>query len=169
MSILNTKQIEDNLPSKLSELIVLAVKNLNKVEKMPDYAIDMSTWHDKRTYLEDKCCVCFAGSVMACELNVDKELYLSPRYFNESLKWKFASLDAIRKYCIAESLAFIERANRKEHIKHNVNLENEIISKLCSLRKVSGFYQNLSSYEEDAKLFKLNMLYIAKELKKLNL
>lgn len=168
MSILNIKKIKDNLPSKLSELIKLAVKDLNKVEKMPDYAVDMSIWHDQKDFFGDICSVCFAGSVMACELNVDKELYLSPGYFNKSLEWKFNALDYIRKYQIATALAYIERANGGKDVKLNIILEDKIISKLCSLRKVSGFYQNLSSYEEDAKLFKLNMLYIAKELKKLN-
>jgi hypothetical protein len=47
-----------------SELITLAVRDLEKVEKDPGYSVEMNDWH-RFSQLSQTCRVCFAGSIMA--------------------------------------------------------------------------------------------------------
>lgn len=53
---------------KPSELIRLALHDLEIVEKDPQYKVDMSVYHKAEA---DKCFVCFAGAVMAVSLHAD--------------------------------------------------------------------------------------------------
>lgn len=56
------------LPNKPSELIHLAMNDLEAVEKNPLYRVDMEVWHEM---FNTKCHVCLAGAVMACTLAFD--------------------------------------------------------------------------------------------------
>ena len=168
--LIELQSIEDNLPSKLSDLIKLAVKDLTKVEKMPNYSIDMSTWHSiKSIFNEEICSVGFAGSVMACELQIEHGRNAIPFYFTGSLDYKFNALDEIRKYNIQAALMYTEPELFSEKKYEYSILESQIIDKLEKLRRKVMTKLWLSKYSENPKLFKLNMLYIAKELKKINL
>ena len=61
----------NKLPDKPSELIRLALDDLEKAEKSPTYEVNMDRWH---TQEEDGIChVCLAGSVMAFSLDVPAE------------------------------------------------------------------------------------------------
>lgn len=51
------------LPDKPSELIRLAVADLERAEASPDYIIDMGCWHEPIP--NGLCAVCFAGAVIA--------------------------------------------------------------------------------------------------------
>lgn len=53
------------LPGRPSELICLALDDLEKAEKSDRYKIDMRKWHHPAG---GKCAVCLAGSVMAFSL-----------------------------------------------------------------------------------------------------
>lgn len=168
--LIELQSIEDTLPSKLSDLIKLAVKDLTKVEKMPNYSIDMGTWHDIKSIFNcEICSVCFAGSVMACELHIEFGRSAIPYYFKESLNYKFHALDEIRKYNIQAALIYTELNTLNEKRDECKILEKQIIDKLEKLRKKDMTKWWLPEYSENPKLFKLNMLYIAKELKKNNL
>lgn len=48
--------------------ITLAMKDLQRAEKSPDYVIDMLNWHNPKS---DGCHVCLAGAVMAFEFYRD--------------------------------------------------------------------------------------------------
>lgn len=63
------------LPKKPSELLRVALADLEAVENMPGYVIDMGTWHSPQS---DGCHVCHAGAVMANSLNVEKSFYAYP-------------------------------------------------------------------------------------------
>lgn len=57
------------VPAKLSELIQLALDDIDKCEKDPRYEIKMNMWHSP-VYGDNedstpRCCVCLAGAVMA--------------------------------------------------------------------------------------------------------
>jgi len=75
------------LPHKRSELIRLAVADLEKCEHDSRFIIDMSCWIIST---RDTCAVCLAGSVMAQTLNMDDrktKIHIFLRYFPEmSLK-----------------------------------------------------------------------------------
>lgn len=60
------------LPDKPSDLIDLALADLEKAEKSDDYIIEMNVWHKPND--DGKCLVCLAGAVMAFSLNFDREM-----------------------------------------------------------------------------------------------
>lgn len=165
------KQIEDTLPIKLSELIRLAIKDLNKVEKMPDYVVDMGAWHSEHFLYSNICKVCLAGSVMACELKLEHGRLATPYYFNQSLSYKLNALNEVRKYNISNALGYLNVNEYSENLESYNRIEKDINSKILMLRHKTKAYTPtlLEEYNENKVVFKLNMLYIAKELKKLNL
>lgn len=73
----------NKLPDTPSALIRVAIADMEKVLSMPQrYRIVMNTWHNpidiytqEEFASEDmRCCVCFAGSVMAQTLGIDDKL-----------------------------------------------------------------------------------------------
>ena len=58
------------LPDKPSELIRVALADLEKVEADPRYSVHMGDWH--RSF-GNYCAVCLAGSVMAMSLHLNPE------------------------------------------------------------------------------------------------
>lgn len=71
------------LPDKKSELLRLAVRNLEEVESMPDvYKVNMDAWHYPRLDFDDKCHVCVAGSVIARTLGAKPDQVRLPYHFD---------------------------------------------------------------------------------------
>lgn len=64
------------LPNKPSELIRLAVSDIQKVAKDPKYGIYMGTWHWKDN--DGKCYVCLAGAVLAKTLKISRRKSIDP-------------------------------------------------------------------------------------------
>ena len=64
------KKRKFKLPSKPSDLIDLAVDDLERVEKDKRFVVDMGTYNSHEA---GKCHVCFAGSVMAKSLELVSE------------------------------------------------------------------------------------------------
>lgn len=71
-------EITDTLPSKASELIRLALRDLRAVESEPDkFIVDMYEWHRPVSLNGDgPCVVCLAGSVLAKSLSVESGEYV---------------------------------------------------------------------------------------------
>lgn len=63
------------LPNKPSELLNLALNDLELCEKDSKYVINMGTWHLPE---EEDCLVCLAGAVMAKSLDCDIDAEISP-------------------------------------------------------------------------------------------
>lgn len=64
--------------TKPSELIRIAVKDLEQVEAdKENYRVDMGAWH-RRLPKQKKCMVCFAGAVMAMEYVKDPSKEVDP-------------------------------------------------------------------------------------------
>lgn len=73
----------NNPPDKPSELILMALEDLEAVERDPEYIVNMDTYHYRYPGV---CAVCFAGSVMAKRLGAnrlgaDVEMDLFPSHF----------------------------------------------------------------------------------------
>ncbi len=64
------------LPDKPSELIRVALADLEKCEKDPDYEIFMGVWHSPKP--AGYCEVCLAGAVIAKTLGSDKGESIAP-------------------------------------------------------------------------------------------
>lgn len=87
------------LPDKPSALIRVALKDLMAVEKMKKiYEVNMGQWHERSGYdYDDKCHVCFAGSVIARSLKTEITLTRSPSDFNHDTSRKLSALDEFRE------------------------------------------------------------------------
>ena len=90
------------LPSKPSELINLALKDLKAVEKSRQYVVNMNHWHETdRQYdnsiPEGTCAVCFAGSVMAQTCKAPANKSFGVKNFGRENTDKFIALDEFRE------------------------------------------------------------------------
>lgn len=70
------------LPDKPSELIRLALADLEKAEESRAYSVDMGMWHGYDE-ISGKCTVCLAGAVMAGTLGVELNTTAGPGDFWE--------------------------------------------------------------------------------------
>lgn len=91
----DTLAIPDTLPDKPSELIRLAIADLEKIEADSKYKVDMSEWHYPISGTR-QCCACFAGAVMAGQLDCNAGLDYQPQDFVDSIYCKLKALDALR-------------------------------------------------------------------------
>lgn len=87
---------DKTLPDLPSELIRLAIKDLEIAEKSSRYTVNMGYFHTpKRTWYGRRVClVCLAGAVMAGTLDVSIDLELEPGAFVDSdVRDKLRALD----------------------------------------------------------------------------
>lgn len=100
------------LPDKPSELIMLALKDLNLVRGDDRYKIDMICWHVKyRT--EEVCRVCLAGSVMAKTLHatIEDDAGIRPEFYETDTKCKLEALDNFRQGHVVSGLVRMNLLN----------------------------------------------------------
>ena len=99
--------------NKLSDLINIALNDLEVVEQMPEiYKVDMGNWHGPQYDGEDVwrnsspiiCAVCFAGCVMANTLKCNPNDQFHPSFFDSDTKLKLVFLDHIRNGFIDDAL-----------------------------------------------------------------
>ena len=89
------------LPGTPSNLIRLALEDLEKVRKDSRYEIDMNQWHSPNIY-NSRCSVCLGGNVIAKSLDT-YSIYHAPHDFpKESLALK--ALDNFRQGYLCEGL-----------------------------------------------------------------
>jgi hypothetical protein len=86
---------------KPSELIKMALEDLEKCEQDPKYKIYMSTWCEMH---RDQCHVCFAGAIMAQRFR-----YENADLDNFDVVWRnrFKALDRFRRGEVSEALAIL--------------------------------------------------------------
>jgi cytochrome c551/c552 len=112
------------LPNKPSEILKVALKDLETVEAMPDkYKIDMNSWMWKQG---KTCSVCHAGAVMACTLGEEPSVYERiPSHFDDETNAKLSFINNIREGEIGDGLEALENAG--------------VISELDYLRGLDAF------------------------------
>ena len=88
---------ESKLPDKPSELIRVALGDLQKCIDDPHYSIDMNNWH---VPCVGYCSVCLAGAVMAKTFEIDPRAGTTPgKYFKR--EWNnpdFIKLEALDRF-----------------------------------------------------------------------
>ncbi len=99
------------LPDKPSELIRLALKDLEACERSPNYFVDMDTWHKP---LFGQCAVCLAGAVMARTLGINRDADVSPPDLGAATDDRLSALDALRLGEIGEALVNLNIARPPE-------------------------------------------------------
>jgi len=109
----------NKLPDKPSELLILAMEDLEKVEKSDHlYTIDMGSWveHD---YYDGKCAVCHAGAVMVGTLGADIKKSYDPSDFDPDTKRKLRAIESIRRGDIDAFLYDLKIENIPEGLKES--------------------------------------------------
>lgn len=85
------------LPDLPSDLIELALADLEKVEKRKrHYVVDMDCWHSTDRW-DGKCAVCFAGGVMAMSLGAKRSEGSGPTAFYGDTRNKLYALNSFRE------------------------------------------------------------------------
>lgn len=138
------------LPDKASELIRLAIDDLEKTEKDDRYKINMTRWHvpDYEDY--KVCSVCLAGAVMAQSLDANPYEWVSPSVYQIDVALKLKALNYLRYmvgYCLEDGLALLDQTMP----------ENLVLP------------DNPVEYEKDPGLFKQQMRDLASELERCGL
>lgn len=117
------------LPSKLSEVLGVAIKDMAKIAKLRDravvghkpvpYRISMGHWHEQQFANSRNspgstvCAVCFAGSVMAGSLGVSRSVATTPGHLHdngeisERDRNRLYALNALRQFEIADAMATV--------------------------------------------------------------
>jgi hypothetical protein len=93
------------LPTVPSQLIRLALKDLEEVEKNPSYKVYMSAWHQPQP--EGPCLVCLAGAVMAQSLGVCSNNEYNPDDFEGHNRLAFMALNCFRLWEVAYGCSFL--------------------------------------------------------------
>lgn len=91
------------LPDKPSELIDLALHDLELCEKDPRYEIDMQDWHNPQGE-NGRCAVCFAGATLAKSLDVTPSELKEPPDFDEDTEAKLGALNEFRTGDVQDGL-----------------------------------------------------------------
>lgn len=120
------------LPDRLSDLLELALSDLEKVEWDGRYVVRMSTWH---TPFDGKCYVCLAGAIIAGTLGEEVEASLAPRHFDRDTEKKLLVLDLLR-------LGIVWKALEDLGLRRSGNLPS---------------YWNVTSYEDSPSRFKQDL------------
>lgn len=135
------------LPGKPSELITLAMDDLNRAERSDKYSVSMSNWHYPMQGGE-RCYVCFAGAVMAMTMKVPIDFEIdSPDQFLGANSNKLASLDYFRLGNVRAAFGELGRSEERGE----------------------EFDRNIPSYIFKKRAFKLAMRRLARDLEKAGL
>lgn len=127
------------LPNKLSELIRVALADLESVEGDPRYLVDMQRWHHP-DFKKNTCQVCLAGSVMAKTLGATIDQFKT--YGDYFQGHKLIALDFVRSGHLHDALHYMACINFQ------------------GLPKIV----DVPEYDEDSQGFKEALLYIIKIL-----
>lgn len=132
------------LPDTLSELLSVALDDLEATERDPRYVIDMDDWHCPEA---GKCAVCLAGAVMAKTFDADPERYLVPGEVTGDDSRELRALDALRGGYVQDA------------------------ANLLGLDVDLGEFEyvEVTTYESDATAFKQELRHLAHDLKEAGL
>jgi len=93
---MSTIKLTANLPSKRSEVIMIALEDLVIAERSKKYKINMEIFHEPNSV----CKVCFAGGIIARSDGANYKLNLGPENFSAKEKRALNALDYIRQYAL---------------------------------------------------------------------
>lgn len=91
------------LPDKPSELIRVALGDLEKVEQDPRYKIEMGSW--VRAKNDGSCAVCLAGATLVKTMNLPMGVSIKPHTTIYPIRRKLFALDHFRLGYISNGLS----------------------------------------------------------------
>lgn len=121
------------LPNKPSELILVALADLEAVEQDGRYHVEMMFWHEP-SYSTGLCEVCLAGAVMARSLGTDSSTFAIPRSFDTKTSTK---LEVLNDFCQGIIKASIE----------NLGFQHPLC--IPARRKMTRYWQSKSEFKRD--------------------
>lgn len=129
------------LPDKPSELIRLALSDLEKVMEDGRYVVNFNRFHsprpDENQFNEDKKChVCFAGAVMAKSLNSDIDEHLMPAGFDLGTTRKLFALDNFRVGAIYSGLNLMSIEMEMADVRIPQNNYHEFVSSMNDMANI---------------------------------
>ena len=152
-----TKRTNDKkLPQKFSAGIYMALRDLEKAEKDPDFMVNMFTWA-MRKKKGRPCEVCFGGAVMVGTLGVelpDRASSFALGSFDDETFNKIGALDTLRKGILEDAFHQYTGSTKR--------LPAKVMKSICI--GSGGFFLAIP-YSMDPKGFKLQMRKVAKALK----
>lgn len=129
----------EKLPNKLSELIRVALADLELVEGDPRYQVHMQRWH-RPMFSKNICQVCLAGSVMAKTFEAPADEFKTYGDYTEG--YKLLALDFVRSGHLHDGLRYMNCIGFQ-------GLPEKV---------------DVPEYDEDSEGFKEALLYIVKIL-----
>lgn len=148
-----------------SNAILQALGDLEKVEKLDNYRVDMDDWCKlewsgspnklEKSEADVICSVCFAGSVMTQRLTNGANFDIDPESFSKPIKNTLEALDLLRQYFYEDFLDSFY-GDSQEYVATKATL-------LTALEKLNIEVWD-AEYKSDPKQFKKNMRKIAKTL-----
>ncbi len=99
-------------PKLLSVAMRMALRDEAKAHRSPRYYVDMGDWHRARR--DEKCNVCFAGSVMAFSLSADIKKNCGYGSFGDDWAMVFKALDRARKGDVRGALQYMHHLRHRE-------------------------------------------------------
>lgn len=146
------------LPHKPSDLITVALADLEKAEASKKYRINMRDWHRPKD--DGICEVCLAGTVMAFSLESNPDSKLTPSTITNTstkesskLTRQLSALDWLRQGDISDAFSELEYSD-------------EYNSDLYDYDNGEEFDRDIVDYSDDPTRFKKEMRLLAADLKK---
>jgi len=128
------------LPRRPSELITLALNDLNRAERSEKYRIEMGHWHFPQG---GKCDVCLAGAVIAMTFKFSAHIEVdSPAQFRGNHQ-QLTALDFFRLGSVSDAFDVLKRSSSRGE----------------------KFDRLIPPYHEDKVKFKRSMRKLARDLK----
>ena len=136
-------------PIKPSALIRLALCDEKKASASSDYTVDMDAWHNP---VFSKCCVCFAGAVMAMSLEADPKREKTPKEFGAHTSNCLLALNYFRRGNVYEGLHKMGLSDMRG--------KGDLPSKLD---------RDVTRYDDDRDAFRADMDQLADDLEAIDL
>jgi hypothetical protein len=110
------------LPDKMSELLQIALNDLNTIKSDDTYVVDFKSYH---TPDDRKCRVCLAGCVIAITLNMDKSRDAHPSGYDRDTAHKLEFISAVA----LQNLGFAAKWYFKTGLSHEeIDYKNRVLT-----------------------------------------
>lgn len=151
------KKIQEGMPKKLGQALLMAVDGLEECEQHPNYTINMYEWH-KYSKQINECYVCLAGGLMAKILAFPfkKTINLTP--FEGEFCSKLGALDDVRVGSVEDG---IRNWYKYAHPLDGSDLDEEEVDRL------QEDYQHIVDYSNDPSTFKRQIRLLGNDLLRL--
>lgn len=146
-------------PERFSDMILLALEDLEKCEKNPLYIIDMTNWY---RHEGETCKVCLAGSVMAQSFGLNqteegRNRRIPPSKFGTIADMKLTALENVRVGDVQSALL------------NYYHFEPDKREKIDRYVDEYGVREVIHEYEESEDLFREKLREISEQLREFGL